>query len=69
MTITCSCGHKVNQIEQTHSVISKDYDRVGNPCLAYRTVCTTCYVAGDWVSEEQGYLWLSEQEVVDVWSS
>lgn len=66
MTITCSCGHKVNQIEQTHSVISKNYDRVGNPCLAYRTVCTTCYVAGDWVSDEElGYKWLtSDSETV-----
>ena len=66
MTITCTCGHKVHQIEHTHSVISKDYDKYGQACLCYKTVCTACYTKGEWVSEDEGYLWLSEQEIVDL---
>lgn len=68
MTIICSCHHEVDQINQTHSVIEKSYDKLGQPCISYKTVCTSCYTKGDWISEDEGYVWLSEQEVVDVWS-
>lgn len=66
MSIVCTCGHKVSEINQTHSVIEKGYDKFNERCLIYKTVCTACYVEGDWVADEElGYKWLtSDSETV-----
>jgi NifB/MoaA-like Fe-S oxidoreductase len=62
MTTICSCGHQANP--DYYNVIEKSYDKYGNACLAYKTVCRDCYITSDrFESEDDAYKWLAQQEV------
>lgn len=46
MSIIATCGHKVEDIEETHNISTKEWeiDHEGwHKAIAYKTVCKTCY--------------------------
>lgn len=40
--ITCSCGHKVENMEDCFTIPIKDMDKSGSKCIGYPTVCEEC---------------------------
>jgi hypothetical protein len=65
-SITASCGHKVEEVEDMVDVIysGEDCDAVTgfHPCLFYASFCPAC--AEDW--RNKGWLFASEEEA-DAW--
>lgn len=60
--IICTCGHKVQDFAQTHQVITKGYNRRGDACLDYKTVCDDCYATEErFETEVEALIWLHEQ--------
>ena len=46
MSIIATCGHKVEDIEETHNISTKEWeiDHEGwHKAIAHKSVCETCY--------------------------
>lgn len=62
--IILSCGHSINSIEKSHSVMIKAQDRHGNKALKFSSLCSLCrnrYFKNDELfdDENEAILWLT----------
>jgi len=67
MTIICSCGHEVDDMNHTYSIFIKSTDRCGDKALAYITVCGPCedqyrQRGNIFDNEQDGFEWLRKEQ-------
>ena len=61
MTITASCGHKVDDIDDLHNVSVREYARDWSNAVSYKSVCQECL---DW-NYKQNLLLKNEKEELE----
>lgn len=42
MTITASCGHQVNSLDDLYDLQIRGYDETNTPCIVYGVYCKDC---------------------------
>lgn len=64
--IILSCGHTVDDFNQSHDIIVKTTDRAGEKAISYQTVCRTCMdkyqrIGYIFETQEQALAWLQTE--------
>jgi len=43
MSVILSCGHREDDFDKHHSIMTKEWSRENTKAISYKTVCLYCY--------------------------